>query len=175
MTRVGLAAAGPTVYPEGMRTPPGALRGLLASAAAFLIGLAGCGSTSPSTSAQEEATVLLMDARLSDWVRIGSQQGKRDPDTGAFLAETVLVNRSLQMLRLEARTLFKDAAGATVEASAWRVLYLDPAAQATHRAPCIHPDAVKFLTQIRPAPADRPGMSGAAPGPAPAAPEPGRP
>jgi len=94
-------------------------------------------------------TAVLLDEALAPMLQLQAQQGYRDAETGAFIAQTLLLNRSMEMVDLECRTLFKNDAGATVEASAWKPVLLTPAGKAIAMAPSLRPDATRFITQIR--------------------------
>jgi hypothetical protein len=94
-------------------------------------------------------TAVLLDEALAPLLKLEAQQGYRDAETGAFIAQTLLQNRTLEMVELECRTLFKNVEGATVEASAWKPVTLMPAAKAIAMAPSLRADAVRFITQIR--------------------------
>ena len=99
--------------------------------------------------AGNEHTAILLDHALGPILQLEAQQGYRDGETGAFIAQTLLQNRTLEMVELECRTLFKNAEGATIETSAWKEVTLMPASKAMVMAPSLRPDAVRFLTQIR--------------------------
>lgn len=94
-------------------------------------------------------TAILLDEALAPLIRLEAQKGYRDPETGAFIAQTLLLNRSMEMVELECRTLFKNDAGVTVEASAWRPVLLTAAGKAVAMAPSLRPEATRFITQIR--------------------------
>jgi hypothetical protein len=64
--------------------------------------------------AGDEHMALLLDETLAPVLQLEGQQGYRDPETGAFIAQTLLHNRTSETVELECRTLFKNAEGATV-------------------------------------------------------------
>jgi hypothetical protein len=97
----------------------------------------------------DASTAILLDDSLSPLIRLESQRAERDPATGAFIAESVLANKSLQMLDLEFRVLFKDDLGATVDVSGWKPVTLGPAGRTVVMAPSIQPRATRFMAQIR--------------------------
>jgi hypothetical protein len=99
--------------------------------------------------AGDEHTAVLLDETLAPLLQLKGQQGYRDPETGAFIAQTLLRNRTSDTVELECRTLFKNAEGATVEASAWKSVTLMPGGKAIAMAPSLRADAVRFITQIR--------------------------
>jgi hypothetical protein len=99
--------------------------------------------------AGDEHMALLLDETLAPVLQLEGQQGYRDPETGAFIAQTLLHNRTSETVELESRTLFKNAEGATVEASVWKPVTLMPGGKAIAMAPSLRADAVRFITQIR--------------------------
>ena len=125
-------------------------------AAGVLICTVSCSSTSTSTSREDStpaaSTAILLDDSLASIIQLQEQSGHRDPATGAFIAQTLITNKTFEWLELECRTLFKDTDGNTVESSPWKTLRLDPASRLNYAAPSLKPEATRFMTQIRRAP-----------------------
>jgi hypothetical protein len=123
-------------------------------AAVVLIGAVSCTSTPATREAASPAasTAILLDESLASIIQLQDQSAQRDPATGAFIAQTLITNKTFEWIELECRTLFKDLDGHTVETSLWKTLQLDPASRVNYVAPSLKPEAARFLTQIRRAP-----------------------
>jgi len=119
-----------------------------------LMGAISCSSTpSPKVdSSPATSTAILLDESLASIIQLQDQSAQRDPATGAFIAQTLITNKTFEWIELECRTLFKDLDGHTVETSLWKTLQLDPASRVNYVAPSLKPEAARFLTQIRRAP-----------------------
>ncbi|MGF1679240.1 MAG: hypothetical protein ACFCUX_08605 [Candidatus Methylacidiphilales bacterium] len=108
--------------------------------------------TTPNMSAvviSEPSTVLLMDDQLAVWLAVEDQEITTTGD-GVRLARTVFKNLSDENRLLEARCLFKDSAGKTLEVSPWKAVTLNSKSRTTHVAPTLQRAAVRFIVQIRP-------------------------
>lgn len=124
---------------------------LALTACAVFGGCAGGGADSSRgpVMAGDTSTAVLLDESLAPKIQLAAQQGYRDPVTGAFVAETLLQNLTLEFLTLECRTIFKDDAGVTTETSTWKEVVLTPGGKAIVMAPSIRAGTTRFITQIR--------------------------
>ena len=127
----------------------------------FLAVLSGCANQSrtnisnfPGADRYETASVIVVEEDLAKCLLIQELTAGTDP-SGIFVAQASIFNVSKVNLTIEARAIFKDLTGKTVEASPWKQLTLTSRQALGYGAPSLRKDASRFLIVIRRPPAPR--------------------
>ncbi len=129
----------------------GLLAGALAAASGCHRTYRGPGTPRSDERAVERAQqpVVLLDTNLQR--RVASDQHYQERTSeGLLRAAAILRNRTNSALRVQARTVFRDAEGlSTGDETAWENVFLSPRQSTTYRAVSRTPEAQSFTVEVR--------------------------
>jgi hypothetical protein len=113
--------------------------------------MAGCAVSSappPTQIRTMNGTVLILNDILSATVHVVEVAESHDP-SGRLIAHAKFQNTTSSALQIQAMTLFKDKAGATLESSPWADLSLLPQERIRYSAAATNPACNRFVVTVR--------------------------